>query len=292
MGMFYLILIVVSFVLLIPIVYGLLLPVVKPSLTSKGSIYLNAFVSGFFLILGIFGFLNDAREELLEHGNPSWIIFLILFFSVAFALFSSLGIRFLLAKYNNKKEFHSLREHHHHDNLVFNSTDVKMTNKKLKIFPLLLLLSHRIPGGFIIGFLIHNVIQEGTIDIESLVFLITFVLHIIPEELIFYYRQIDSGISKWVATRNSIFGILLLVPFIFAGAYGTEAISNEYFIAFMNASVGGFFIFVSLIELIPEFLHEKMDGKTWYITIIFLIIGILCAVAILSFHSHPEAHEH
>jgi hypothetical protein len=44
--------------------YGLLLPVIKPTISRKSTMYLYAFSSGFFIILAIFGFYAEVKEEL------------------------------------------------------------------------------------------------------------------------------------------------------------------------------------------------------------------------------------
>lgn len=249
---------------------------------------LNAFASGFFLIIGILGFVNDSREELVEIHAEQWSIFLVMFGGITISLLTALLLKFLIVKLSTKNKDVHYHDIHSHDHLIYNASDIRPD--KTKLFAVLLVLAHRIPGGLILGFLVNQVAREG-FDANSIIFLVTFMIHIIPEELIIYYRQIDSGINKWKATFNSFLATLLLVPFILVGVYGTGAIDNAYFFAFVKACVGGFFIFVALVEFIPEFFHRKLDGKTWYITIFCLLLGIICATAVMSLHVHPHAHE-
>jgi zinc transporter ZupT len=64
MDLIYIILIVSAIVIFIPWLYGLLLPIVKPTISKKSTMYLYAFSSGFFVVLAIFGFFAEAKEEL------------------------------------------------------------------------------------------------------------------------------------------------------------------------------------------------------------------------------------
>ncbi|MGL5521745.1 MAG: ZIP family metal transporter [Metamycoplasmataceae bacterium] len=300
--------IVIGFTCLIPWIYGFLLPVIKPTLSKKASIYLYSFSSGFFIILGIFGFLFEAKEQIGEwsHMNnistaQEWGISIgILGGGLLLVLLSTLGLKYFISKKFNQKSLteqnhdhkNDLLEHtHNHEMLVFNNNDI---NPKTKKFALSLILSHRIPGGLITGILISDIANSATLNITQILFLITFVLHIIPEELIFYYRQIEMGINKWKASFNSFLGTAILIPFIFIGAYSAEAISKfeawDIISAFINVCVGGFFIFIAIVEFIPEYLHRKIETKTFYNSMIFLIFGIVICVIIFSLHSHPEVH--
>lgn len=282
-------LIISLIVVLIPLIYGICLPIFKPHLSQKGAMLLNAFASGFFLIIGILGFLNDSREDLIGISAPQWKTFLIMFSGISISLLVALLLKFLIAHFTTKDKNAELHEIHSHDPMIFNIGDVKAN--KTKLLAVLLVLAHRIPGGLILGFLVNQVAREG-FDTNSIIFLVTFMIHIVPEELIIYYRQIESGINKWKATFNSFLATLLLVPFILIGTYASNAVNNPLLFSFVKACVGGFFIFVALVEFIPEFFHQQMDGKTWYLVILFLLLGIICATAVMSFHVHPHAEDH
>ncbi|MGL4343383.1 MAG: hypothetical protein ACRCRZ_02370 [Metamycoplasmataceae bacterium] len=284
MNLHYLTLIISIIIVMIPLIYGVCLPIFKAKLSLKGTLFLNAFSSGFFLIMGILEFIGGTREELIHNNVPGWSVFLIIFLTSLVTLSLTLVGKYLIVKKTNK---HNENDEHHlhenHDHLIYNINDV---SPKSKLFALTLLLSHRIPGGLILGFIVNEISVSG-FDAHSITYLIIFLLHIIPEELIIYYRQVEAGINKWRATFNSFLATLLLVPFIYMGAYLTTYISvNEILLAIIKVLVGCFFIFVALIEFLPEFLHGKVDSKTWYISIFLLILGISTALGILSFHSH------
>jgi zinc transporter ZupT len=108
----------------------------------------------------------------------------------------SILAKFLIGKKiskNSNQQESALELNHDHSHLIYNLNDV---NPKSKILGLMLLMSHRIPGGLIIGFLISNIQHNGEVSAVDIVFLVTFILHIIPEELILYYRQMEMGVKK------------------------------------------------------------------------------------------------
>ncbi|MGL6125261.1 MAG: hypothetical protein ACRC1F_02090 [Metamycoplasmataceae bacterium] len=297
MNLIYIILIVSLVVLIIPWFYGLILPIVKPTISKQTTMYLYAFSSGFFIILAIFGFFSEAKEELTVHfeglgysQGAIWGINVGVIGGGSLVILSlSILVKFLIGKKVSKNEESALIADHNHSSLIYNINDV---NPKSKMLALILLLSHRIPGGLIIGFLISNIQKNNEISIINIVFLVTFILHIIPEELVLYYRQMEMGINKWRAAFNSFLGTFLLVPFILVGAYTAEALINEIiFISFLKVCVGSLILFSALVEFIPEFLHNKMDAKTWYTTITLLMIGIVFGLILFSLHSH-ESGEH
>lgn len=292
MNLIYIILIVSLVVVAIPWIYGLLLPIVKPTISKTTTMYLYAFSSGFFIILAIFGFYSEAKEELTTHfeglhygQGAIWGINIGIIGGGSFVILGlSILVKFLIGKKVSKNDSDALVSGHDHPDLIYNINDV---NPKSKMLALFLLLSHRIPGGLIIGFLIANIQKNNGVSIVDIVFLSTFILHIIPEELVLYYRQMEMGINKWKAAFNSFLGTLALVPFILIGAYSSEALmDNVILISFLKVCVGSLILFSALIEFIPEFLHNKMEAKTWYITISLLMLGVVFGLILFSLHSH------
>nr|WP_307927189.1 hypothetical protein [Mycoplasmopsis bovis] len=68
-----------------------------------------------------------------------------------------------------------------HDIKVATNAQSKPTYKLVAI---LLLLLHRIPEGFLIGFIISGIENKG-ITSTSVAFLISLILHLIPEQVLF-----------------------------------------------------------------------------------------------------------
>lgn len=282
----------------IPLVCGLLLPVIKPKINKKTNKYLYAFSSGFFVVMSTVLFIGESKTHLEEHFStifPSNVVVaklitgLIIAGVVMFGLTISLGLKYLFAKNSNKTNAIDAHDHDH-DKLIFNLND---HNPKSKSFAIFFLLSHRIPDGLIIGMLCSQIAREG-IDVTNIVFLCSFILHIIPEELIIYYRQIDMGIKRKKATINSLIAIIAIIPLIIVGSVvAWFSIDNEIAIHVVQLISASFLLFISIVEFIPEFIHDiKDNGKLWYITILVWILGVSIGIFILSFHDHSTHHSH
>ncbi|WAM01367.1 hypothetical protein NWE60_01870 [Mycoplasmopsis felis] len=73
---------------------------------------------------------------------------------------------------------------------------------KLKLIALLLLLTHRIPEGLLIGYSLNQHIPvDGVIYSQNsaltTAYFLSLIFHLIPEETIFYLRLRESGLSPW-----------------------------------------------------------------------------------------------
>lgn len=283
------------FVVGIPLMYGLLLPVFKPKISKNANKYLYAFSSGFFLIMATVLFIGESKIELEEYfktvltnneiGSKA-ITGLIIGGVILVGLLVSLGLKYLFAS----KSSNALEHNHDHDNLIFNLND---HNPKSKAFAIFFLLSHRIPDGLIIGTLCSQIAKDGNgVNITNIVFLCSFIIHIIPEELIIYYRQIDMGISKKKATLNSLIAIASIIPLIIIGAIiSWFSQANQVAIAIIQLVSASFLLFISIVEFIPEFIHDlKNNGKAWYLIILIWIIGVVIGLFVISLHSHGHDH--
>lgn len=303
-----LIIIIVSlsaFVVGVPIIYGLLLPVIKPRLSKRTTTYLYAFSSGFFMILATVGFLAESKENLTHFFEPKFsdniaitytIVALIIGSVVLFALSMALLAKWKFIKKAENQENHHFGEGHDHDHIIFNPSDYDPKSKRLALF---LLLSHRVPGGLILGLLAASIAnQNGVLDQSNILFLIVFVIHIVPEELIMYYRQIEMGITRWKAVRNSMLSTMFLIPFIIIGSAvkfslpeNSFEIMNQLVMPIVQTLAASFLLFTSMIEFFPEFLHFKLSGKEWYKTVFLFIVGIVIGLIILAFHHHEHPEE-
>ncbi|APJ38335.1 ZIP family metal transporter [Mycoplasmopsis pullorum] len=313
--------------ILIPALIGLILPLFKNKLNNKTKVYMYSFVTGFFLVMSLFGFLREALEQTSTSGalwlsskfpnsSSNWIylvnIAIILGGFVVGVLFAFV-VKFVISYRLNKKilsskskiaAFVHVHEHgddkheHVHPDFIFNREDtisasekviVEKSESKLKIIALILLLTHRIPEGFILGYSINNLIAgQGNSDI-SLAFIISLILHLIPEEIVFYYRLREAGFSSWKAFFVSLIALLLFLPFMLAGSLLAPYIASSYLWwakALMFAFISAIFLFTSLVEFFPEFYHSNFDKKSWIKVICSLFVGIMFCVFILLFHKH------
>lgn len=285
---------VVSFFIVgIPLILVILIPVFKPTISEKTNRYLYAFSSGFFLVTATVLLISESKIHLEEQlGNliknqigTKAILGLILSLTVLLILLISLAGKYFFMK---KKKFNV--HNHSHEDININENQ----NKKSKAFAFLFLFSHKIPDGLIIGLLCSQIAKSPEISIINIVFLCSFVIHVLPEELITYYRQIDMGISKRKAALNSFLVDCIVVPLIIIGAViGWYSIENEITIYMIQLIAASFLLFLSIIEFIPEFIHNvKFGDKSWYLTIIIFFIGIAVALFVICFHDHSHTHDH
>ncbi|WP_084177979.1 ZIP family metal transporter [Mycoplasma buteonis] len=324
---FLLVLIFLLLLLIIPVAISALFPIIKKSLNHRTKVYLYAFSTGFFIILATFGFLREALEQTSIGSSQNGFTaektylynILVVFCGLLGGLAFSFTLKFVISYRINKKLMknkklsifvhdHSLEAGHHHvhqhpDHIFTNEDSVELaedalTEKisgKLKIIALALLLTHRIPEGFLIGynlslFFVNQ--SQSQLTTLSLAYFISLVLHMIPEELVFYYRLREAGYGPWAALGVSTLMDFLFLPFMLIGIYaGHEIGSNLYAQGAMMAIIAGIFLFTSLVEFFPEFYHVNMEKKSWFITIVCLFVGVSFAVLVLSFHthSHPQS---
>ncbi|CCP24408.1 ZIP family metal transporter [Mycoplasmopsis cynos] len=324
-----LILIFLGAMLCVPIFIGLFFPIIGRNFKKSYSIYIHAFSTGFFLVLATFGFLRESLEsaslfafakkgaDVSQYTIYAYNILLIIS-GLIIGLIFSFVVKFVISYKLNKKllgskqlssfihehtieEGHSHNHLHAHDVVISNSQDrieivdqtlFKKTESKLKIIALLLLLTHRIPEGLLLGYnlslFIPNDSGEAFFSITTAYFL-SLVLHLIPEEVIFYVRLKDAGFSPIKALLLSFLGLSLFLPFMIIGMF-VGSIINDAGKAIMFAAIGGIFLFTALVEFFPEIYHINFNKKKWIFTLIVLFLGILVAAFILSFHSHSHIH--
>ncbi|VEU70399.1 ZIP family metal transporter [Mycoplasmopsis glycophila] len=312
--------------LLIPVGISFLFPLFKSKLNHKTKVYLYAFSTGFFIILATFGFLREAIEQtsLQSHNLESdWQKYGYNILVVVLGLLGGLTFSFVLKfvityrinqqLLKNKKlsifvhdhsaEHGSHHVHQHEDHIFTQEDSISLAEEalsqkisgKLKIIALALLLTHRIPEGFLIGYNLSLPIDylanggNGAIPTNNLTlaYFVSLILHMIPEELVFYYRLRDAGYGRWTSLLISTIMDFLFFPFMLIGIYtGSAVATNGYAQGAFMAIIGGIFLFTSLVEFFPEFYHVEMNKKRWFITLISLFAGVLFAVFILSFHAH------
>lgn len=313
----YLIFIIIGFfgLTLIPFLVTVIFALSKEKLSTKSNIYLYSFICGFFLTMATFGFLKESLEISSIYGanHNKWITYgwniLVVVGGLSFGLLFAWGIRSLI-RYAAKKKIskdkeasvfihtHDLAHDHgddHHDHQIAPThleeikTEEKSENHpSYKLVAILLLLVHRIPESFLIGYII-SIMGQGThvITTVSIAFWISAVLHLIPEQLVFYYRLREIGKSRAYALWTSSASLLIFIPFMVLGAWVGKYICDVWQLrAIVQSFVGGVFIFTSIVEFLPEFYHAHHDKKVFKWTILLFMLGIIICAFILSFHQH------
>lgn len=266
---------------------------IKPTIKEKTSFYLYAFSSAVFIMIGTLGLLKESFEEsseFVESLNNSSAVETkaisigIIVGGAIIGLIIAVLFRYLFVK--KVGEVHSLHENHSHSDHIVNVKDID--NPKAAWLVIFLILSHRTIDGFVLGGYVAK-ISAGIP--ANLGMVITFNLHIIIEVVIIYYRQIQFGEKRWKATLYNFYTLLALIPIMFIGAYINKYLDEiGWILPLTNASGGAIITFVGIIELVPEFLHnKKMAVKEWYNVIISFGIGIIFTLILLSFDA--DAHE-
>ncbi|WP_029905478.1 ZIP family metal transporter [Mycoplasmopsis opalescens] len=301
--------------LIIPILVAIIFPFIKKGkLSEKGTVIIYTFSTGFFITLSLFGFLREALEgstlELNNYNYPDWKVYVINALIVGGGLSFGISLAFLIkwiikisAVSKVKKDPHASQlihshdfgeehvEHYHIDKHTHTRECEKQakSSKRMKAIALFLLLTHRVPAGLVIGYSLNSLFDtiSKTSSVINLAFLISFILHLIPEEIIFFYRLKSMGMSNSKSTILSISSLLILVPLIIIGIYaGAPLYETKFVKSIVWASVSGIFLFTSIVEFLPEVLNMKYDKKmVTYILISFFVAIIICSI-ILSFHKH------
>ncbi|SJZ52119.1 ZIP family metal transporter [Mycoplasmopsis verecunda] len=165
-------------------------------------------------------------------------------------------------------------------------TIINKTSPKMKVIALLLLLTHRIPEGILLGYNL-TLATEGQTNNLTIAYFVSLILHLIPEESIFYFRLREAGFGRINSLLLSFLGLSLFLPFMLIGAYAGQYINELWWLkAIMFSAIAGIFLFIAIVEFIPEFYHNHMSKKQWFTVLVSLFIGIIIGVLILSFHSH------
>lgn len=289
-------LIYTSLLIIIPIIFTLVLSFIKPKLSNKYNFYLYSFSSGMLLMIGTVGLLGDGINEFKEYifslttineTSKNVIVPFTLCFTIIFGSCFVLLIRYLFVK--KFGEMHIDHSHHSHNEHIFNENEIEninYKNKKQALLVILLLLSHRIIDGFVLGANVAYITSGSPFNVG---FLVIFNIHILFEVVIIYYRQVQYGTSKKKAILFTIGTIILIVPIMFIGAYLNKYLNNVgWLLPLFSVGAGSLISFVSIIELAPEFIHlKKADNKIWYKTLILFILGIAISIALISLHQHP-----
>ncbi|NQZ65829.1 MAG: hypothetical protein HRT99_01255 [Mycoplasmatales bacterium] len=273
----------------------------KPSIKRKNFLYFYAFSAGFLIIVSILGLYNsigpEARKsiyiydmnpqsdnfmEIMNNNGYIWKTALIIISVIA----SSMAIIFLVKYLANKS--------------MSNKNQEKTSEKRRKIIGIIFMLTHRIPASILIGSFLINPVGEDTA-------LFAILLHLIPEALVVFYRQIDAGLSKRKAFVYSIFAKLFFLPAIFIFTLIGNSISDIWWFKIALYAFGGtFLLYAAINELTVDFLEgfkhriseinddikitaeqkkSNLIKLSTSATLVFAV-GIAFAASVMSFHYH------
>ncbi|WP_255565845.1 hypothetical protein [Mycoplasma sp. E35C] len=296
-------LIYVLILLAVPTVLIFALNFIKPKLNPTQQLYLYAFSSALLICIGTIGLLFESIEganlyietpEILnvDPAYKSLIKIGILVGGSIIGLTIVIGFRFLYIHFTkqdhcNHSHDHSLHIMNEHEDYEHKIKQHK-PNVKAAWLVIILLLSHRTIDGFVLG----GTVSLLTLDPSKINvgFIVSFNIHILIEVIIIHYRQIQFGERKYKAALHNFYTTILIVPIMFIGAYVNQWLrSIGWLIPLVNASGGVIITFMAIIELVPEFIHNKqLKTAAWYKVLISFALGLVVGIFILSFHQHTH----
>lgn len=281
---------------------------VKPKIKRENFKYFYAFSAGFIVIVGSLGLFGSARSALRNHfqiaNHPAESDFTTTeIFIVASFIILILSLAGLII-WTIKRIF--ITDEHDSSDAIKTKKDFK----RRKIVGIVMVLLHRVPASFVIGAFADNPVGESAA-------LFAIILHIIPELMIVFYRQIEMGVPKRKAYINSILIKVVFLPLIIIGNLLTTWTTEQWwFLPALYLMGGTFLIYASFIELTPEFspqlsighTHEHLEDlsaqldhghieqkdvlsikqkrKVTVLLSFSLMVGVALAAAIMFFHFH------
>ncbi|MBN0919484.1 ZIP family metal transporter [[Mycoplasma] gypis] len=291
-------LIFILILLVAPMLFSLFSGLIKPKINKGKLIYLYAFSTGMFIIIGAVGFMKESFVSLeqfmhtakgLKLTGGSVIkeqsyLALIIGISSLIGFIFVIGWRFISVKLSREEIHGNHEEHGHSDHII---SIIEIDNPKQAWAAILMLLSHRIIDGLVLGYGVYQFVDANSTK-PNIALIVTFNLHILVESLIIYYRQIQYGQTRWKAIMYNFITMLLIVPIMFLGAYtGSFLDKTQWLVPAMQVLAGSIIIFTAVFELVPEFIHARnAKPKVLYCTFITFSLGIVLTLAMLSFHSH------
>lgn len=295
-------LIYILILLSVPLISMGIISIFKIKVTNKKSIYLYAFSTGMFLIIGAVGFMKEGYILLEQwfHDNSEagglkftggnlaleqTYIALIVGISSLIGLTIVILGRFLLTR--KSKELHKDHNEHDHSEHFVSFSDID--NPKEAWTAILMLLSHRLIDGLVLGLSVYQLTNNG-VNKGNLALIITFNIHLLLEVVIVYYRQIQYGEKKSKAILFNFITLILIIPIMFLGAFIGKFLNKVgWLIPSLEILGGAIIVFMAIIELVPEFIHYRNENrKVIYTTLIVFSLSIVLTLILLSFHTHTQ----
>ena len=148
------------------------------------------------------------------------------------------------------------------------------------------LLSHKIVAGLSLAMTVYGSSQLWAF--ENLGMIIILIVHMIPESIMIFHKANEILKSKTKALLLTLGLQFVIVVFMIIGIFIFNAISNvTWVMPFLYAIAGSSMMFVSVFDLVPEFIHNKnMTKRQWYMTISVFSLGLLFGVAMCLLHTH------
>ena len=276
----------------IPSLFVIGLSIFKIKINKVGQMYLYSFAAGLIIILGTVGFIGESLEHIREHLHETDALSILQTIGLVGGG-SIIGIAlvfFMRWIVTRKKELHEHHHFHDHNDQIFNATDID--NKAIKWLPILLLLGHRCVDGITLGFM-ANTSSEGHVGIAEFNnwgMIIVFAIHLIPTSIIIYLIQLDiQKNNRFKALMVTIAMSLVMIPFTLLGGFLIANVQDTvwWLMPLLFAISGSIMTLMSIIELIPEFIHfRNSQRKQWITSIVLLSLGIILSIILICVHTH------
>lgn len=287
-------------VVLVPMILVLLLFTIKKNLSENFTVYLYAFSSGLLIMLSTVGLIAESSSDLHEifHNNPmfsslnstneSLIMVGLIGGGVLIGLVLATTIKICIFKKGNKNYKKSLHNHHDDQKCCVVNLD-ELVKKHGKFSSMMIISSHKFIDGISLGLLASA--SDGLFQFENIWIILLFIIHDLPITIIIFFTQKVNNVKKSKILLYVFILNIITVPFVFVGAFSGNALNDNsnlsLIIPFLEAFAGGILLFTTLMEIVPEFIHNHhLCSKHWYITVVWLCCGIILSLIFSLIHSH------
>ncbi len=278
-------LIIGSLVLFVPMLFCLAFSsfgkFIQKPLTS---VLIYSFMAGMMIVMSTFGLMRESFEESEEHyaEQGEWIVILIVLSGSIIGLLITLLIRIIIGRKN--REIHVHHEFHNHNDLLYNINDVE--NKQSFWMVLISLLGHKIIAGISLGMFVFR--SNGIMQFQSFGLVIVTLIHMIPEAVLIFHKYYSISKSLWKSLMITLLAQAVVFIFMIGSSFLFDYISNVKWLMPLLLSIsGGSILFVSVVDLVPEFIHNKNESnKQWNWILFTFCIGAIISVGLTMIHHH------
>ncbi len=238
---------------------GGMLLLLKQKFALRISHYLAAFAAGTLLANAFFDLLPESVEHTIEHGGDVHSIFV--------WVLGGIVLFFLLERFIHW--FHHAHIHPHDDSHTKPTVPLVVLGDTM----------HNFIDGLVIGATFMVSIPLGIMTTLAVA------AHEIPQEIGDFGILLNKGMKRTkIITINILSAAVSIVGALIAYSVGE---SSEEMIPIFLAITAGFFIYISLADLIPEIYNNKNKGRA-YVESAMVLVGIATIYILTTIFSHSH----